>query len=282
MDFYTSFEKRAEGEKDKSPGKPISKKEKAMWAAGMVGAPIAANTVAYKGLMPLGSLLDPNMDSFETGRLHKKITKAKGLKTDLSYRMPGVKGEVGAYSSASNRVHLPRNRRKAGMLAHELGHASNLGRGKVKPGAFAISKFFEEVAKDVPLKDLVGKKSIKTKGKMAFNLLRNYPALGAASLSRSGNLPAALVATPLAALSGNENLERAAPFIAPAVSAPMIADEVMASLRGAKDVFKHKGAMRGIRAIPGLIGALSTYASIPAASYYISKRYLAKKKGKEQ
>ena len=199
------------------------------------GAVVGGNTLA--GLLTLPTVaLDPVLTSSDARKLLSQANK--GLKRKISpVSLPSVGFPQGAYSPGTHQI-FSFGDQKAGLLAHEFGHAKN------------FQGPYREMSR--------------------FNKLRAHlhnPKL----MYASGILPL------IGAASDDEQIQDAAPLSA-LLMVPMLLEEGAASLRGLYDVTKSLGLKRGLKAAPGLAAAWATYASIPALSAYMAKRMVDKRR----
>lgn len=199
--------------------------------------------IAAMGPVALLNRLESSIPFSEVKKFVKKINKSRGLKTKVT-ELPM---STGARILGSSGEYRP------GVDTIALTRNANLSTAAHEMGHASMMPL---LIKDKSLNRLV-------------------------DLSRKGSFAAGVLGTPLALYSEGD-IQKAAPYIAPIAASPLVAEEAIASIRGVKDIAKHYGTTKAIKAVPSLLAALGTYAAIPAASYYYSKKYLEKrKKGKK-
>lgn len=187
-----------------------------------------------------GMHLDQTLSPEEASHLVNSISQRERI--PVPKRMTTGDGFLAnARSAYAPDLHLVMhaNSPKQGILAHEMGHASMQGPGAIR------------------------------------GLRRKALQSGLLQKAHRGGASAA----GLMLLSPDEKIRNAAVPTSLALSAPLLAEEAVASAKALRNIHKLKGAGAALRAAPGLAGAFSTYAAAPAG-IWLANKWLKKSKKK--
>lgn len=230
--FWAGFEKQA---KKKDKKKYTSRDKFKGVALGTLGL-AAANTAAGV-VLPLAVAIDPKLTGGEAAAI--AIEANKGVKRPIIPTLVDIWPQTqGGYDPINHTIFSDS---RAGILAHEYGHAKS------------IQGPWEKVGPITKIRTVLG---------------------GAPFLMGGAAVPI------LASISDNETIRENAPYAA-LLSAPRLMEEAGASLTGLNTVRKSLGFKRMLRAAPGLAAAFGTYLSLPLGGAYAAKKIVEHRKEKE-
>lgn len=231
--FWRGFEKQA---KDKKKKKKYTARDKLKGVAlGTLGV-AAANTAAGT-LLPVAVAIDPKLTAGEARSIIGEANK--GVKRPILPTLVDIWPQTqGGYDPINHTIWSDS---RAGILAHEYGHAKS------------IQGPWDKVGPITKIRTVMG---------------------GSPFLLGGAVVPL------IASLSDNETVRENAPYAA-LLSAPRVLEEAGASLTGLNTVRKSLGFKRMLRATPGLAAALGTYLSLPLGGAYAAKKIIEHRKEKE-